>query len=134
MLKAFRYISSGSFSENDYIHYGLALPFYTHFTVCSRSFVIFDSSLISNKSPIRRYADLVVHRQLLDAISTTPAAKSTELAHTKIEEICENINMRNREAKLASRVGLFSLLGTIILIHAVRILLNCFKVYMCTKR
>jgi len=28
------YISSGSKPVNEYAHYGLALDFYTHFTVC----------------------------------------------------------------------------------------------------
>jgi DIS3-like exonuclease 1 len=43
-----QYISSGAYPRDDYYHYGLALDFYTHFT-----------------SPIRRYADIVVHRELL---------------------------------------------------------------------
>ena len=49
------YFSSGDVSAGgDYSHYGLAAPIYTHFT-----------------SPIRRYADVVVHRLLSAAIGLT---------------------------------------------------------------
>ena len=44
-----QYVCTGQEGETDLSHYGLGLQKYTHFT-----------------SPIRRYADVVVHKQLLE--------------------------------------------------------------------
>ncbi|CAO3696837.1 unnamed protein product [Umbelopsis ramanniana] len=85
------YISSGNTSVDHYYHYGLALPYYTHFT-----------------SPIRRYADVIVHRQLMECVLATPSSQSPatpSLLHSnsKLLNLCLNLNLKTRESKLAQR-------------------------------
>ena len=55
-------------------------------------------------SPIRRYADVLVHRQLYAAISNTPLHAAL---HSKpfVEKIMANINKRHRSAQQAGRAS-----------------------------
>lgn len=86
MLSA-EYFSSGSFSQSEFRHYGLASEIYTHFT-----------------SPIRRYADVIAHRQLSSAIGFEPLHASLQ-NQAKLEKICSNINYRHRMAQMAGRAS-----------------------------
>lgn len=81
------YFCSGTVEYPDFQHYGLATPIYTHFT-----------------SPIRRYADVVVHRFLAAAISQD--ATYPELLDKKLmDKVCQNINYRHRMAQYAGRAS-----------------------------
>ncbi|KAI4164784.1 MAG: hypothetical protein LQ342_001759 [Letrouitia transgressa] len=82
------YFCSGTQSYSDFRHYGLASEIYTHFT-----------------SPIRRYADLVAHRQLAAAIGYEPLDASL-LSKGKLEGVCKNINVRHRNAQMAGRASI----------------------------
>ncbi|KAL0275597.1 UNVERIFIED_CONTAM: hypothetical protein PYX00_003405 [Menopon gallinae] len=86
MLQAV-YFSSGMLQPEDYFHYGLACPIYTHFT-----------------SPIRRYADIIVHRLLAVAIGADSTYPDL-LDKRKTHELCHNLNYRNRMAQYAGRAS-----------------------------
>jgi exosome complex exonuclease DIS3/RRP44 len=82
------YFCSGTQSYPEFRHYGLASQIYTHFT-----------------SPIRRYADLEVHRQLAAAIEYEQLDPSLH-SKAKLEAVCKNINVRHRNAQMAGRASI----------------------------
>lgn len=83
------YFCSGYFNpqETSFTHFGLAADLYTHFT-----------------SPIRRYADLLVHRLLAHAIGSADIDRALTKSNS-IQMLCDKINYRHRQAQLASRAS-----------------------------
>ncbi|GMT33113.1 hypothetical protein PFISCL1PPCAC_24410, partial [Pristionchus fissidentatus] len=78
-----RYFCTGTVkSKEAYHHYALNVPFYTHFT-----------------SPIRRYADVMVHRLLAAACGYAPPPSLTP---TEIQKNAEHCNYRKNMAKTVS--------------------------------
>ena len=106
------YFSTGSVaSPADFYHYGLSVPFYTHFT-----------------SPIRRYSDQVVHRLLLSGIERDEGERRKRKADKKkkhesrgddadavsdtdmplftnesLTQMTDHLNVKNRESRMAGK-------------------------------
>ncbi|XP_064637468.1 exosome complex exonuclease RRP44-like [Lineus longissimus] len=81
------YFSSGMLTREEYGHYGLATPIYTHFT-----------------SPIRRYSDIIVHRLLAVAIGADSSYPDL-LDKRKTQTCCNNLNYRHKMAQYAGRAS-----------------------------
>jgi len=78
---AIRSMAKATYETVNIGHYGLAFSFYTHFT-----------------SPIRRYADLVVHRILFNKLN------NKEINYgNKLQEICKHISAQERKSTDAER-------------------------------
>jgi len=78
---AIRSMAKASYETENIGHYGLAFDYYSHFT-----------------SPIRRYADLVVHRILQEELTTKQHRYGSEL-----NDICKRISKNERKAAEAER-------------------------------
>jgi ribonuclease R len=78
---AIRSMAKASYETNNIGHYGLAFDYYSHFT-----------------SPIRRYADLVVHRILQEVLTSKKHSFGKNL-----NNICKRISRMERKAMEAER-------------------------------
>ncbi|XP_063410358.1 DIS3-like exonuclease 2 isoform X3 [Mytilus trossulus] len=81
-----KYFCTGCIDDEElYRHYALNVPLYTHFT-----------------SPIRRYADVMVHRTLGAALGYSDLSEKSMVA---IQSIAENCNDRKTNSKRASELS-----------------------------
>lgn len=76
--------SQAKYDPNNIGHYGLALPLYSHFT-----------------SPIRRYADLVVHRALIKAMGGQKDGDVSPEEMLDLERVAGAINTTERKSQMA---------------------------------
>ncbi|EED93236.1 ribonuclease, partial [Thalassiosira pseudonana CCMP1335] len=82
-MRPAEYIAAGEVNDEDWQHFALNIPYYTHFT-----------------SPIRRYADVIVHRLLQatldDAVSEFP--QTQQEIHSAADQ-CNDKRMASKKAQ-----------------------------------
>lgn len=88
------YFSSGTLGQEEFSHYGLATPIYTHFTSPIRRYAgipppLHRTHVCISSSPCRTTTDLVVHRLLAAAIN----AETSSLIYNKssMQKICNGL-------------------------------------------
>ncbi|KAF8529132.1 SSD1 protein [Hysterangium stoloniferum] len=79
-----KYFCAGMLDIAKYHHYALNAPLYTHFT-----------------SPIRRYADIVVHRQLESILQGVGVEPKFSMDRDSVAKIAQQCNIKKDSAKLA---------------------------------
>ncbi|KAK9763478.1 hypothetical protein K7432_009798 [Basidiobolus ranarum] len=80
-----KYICTGTMDESNFKHFALNIPFYTHFT-----------------SPIRRYADIIVHRTLQQALIGSPRFF---LSKDEVQKAAAQCNVKKDNAKAAQEMS-----------------------------
>lgn len=78
------YIASGEFEQEEWSHFALNIPYYTHFT-----------------SPIRRYPDVIVHRLLQATLDGQVAVDAYPKDQEEIQAACSHCNDKRMASKKA---------------------------------
>ncbi|XP_064460554.1 DIS3-like exonuclease 2 [Ornithodoros turicata] len=85
-MKMAQYFCSGTRDDPElYAHYALNVPLYTHFT-----------------SPIRRYADIMVHRQLAAAVAKAPLPLCSP---KELQKVASHCNDKKTNGRLAGELS-----------------------------
>jgi ribonuclease R len=79
---AIRTMAKAAYDTENIGHYGLSFEYYSHFT-----------------SPIRRYADLLIHRILQEELTT----KKHPISGEKLQDVCKHISKMERKASDSER-------------------------------
>merc|ERR1712137_690023 len=81
-MRPANYIAAGELPNEVWRHFALNIPYYTHFT-----------------SPIRRYADVIVHRLLQATIDGEEAVNNFDMKEEEIRGVCDQCNEKRMAAK-----------------------------------